>query len=295
MEVLLGAGVHAGFAGDALPAAQTAFLQLQAHRALLPAGIAARNAALALPVQPRKGQHRQQGKHRPHGAEELAEEPGLQCHAQQNERKQRHACAKALRRQTQSRQAGKHLPGACAGEQFFLPGHIQQDQPCQQQVFDLLPQKYRPLRQPELLFAVEQLFLDKAGKRPDRIAQAAEGAGIAAEKPVEQQGKAAQPQQGKHETVRREHLARANVQKDLLYPGKPGHERTRHGHKEEKLYPGAQQYAALFVPLAFLCRSQRLCLCFFHHPSAFPSASSTAPISPSAVRVAPETVSTSAD
>ena len=61
MDVLLGAGAHAGFTGDALPAAQAAFLQLQAHRALLLAGIAARDAALALPVQPCKGQHRQQG------------------------------------------------------------------------------------------------------------------------------------------------------------------------------------------------------------------------------------------
>ena len=31
-------------------------------------------------------------------------------------------------------------------------------------------QKYRPLRQTELLFAVEQLFLNKPGKRPDGIA-----------------------------------------------------------------------------------------------------------------------------
>ena len=83
VDVLLGAGAHTGFTRNALPAAQAAFLQLQAHRALLPAGIAARDAALALPVQPRKGQHRQQGEHRTHGAEELTEEPGLHCHAQQ--------------------------------------------------------------------------------------------------------------------------------------------------------------------------------------------------------------------
>ena len=67
VDVLLGAGAHAGFTGDALPAAQAAFLQLQAHRALLLAGIAARDAALALPVQPCKGQHRQQGEHRTMG------------------------------------------------------------------------------------------------------------------------------------------------------------------------------------------------------------------------------------
>ena len=42
VDVLLGTGAHAGFTGDALPAAQAAFLQLQAHRALLLAGIAAR-------------------------------------------------------------------------------------------------------------------------------------------------------------------------------------------------------------------------------------------------------------
>lgn len=68
-------------------------------------------------------------------------------------------------------------------------------------------------------------------------------------------GEAAQPQQGKRKAVRREHLARTDVQKDLLYPGKPGHECARHGHKEEQLYPGAQPCAALFVPLALLRRS----------------------------------------
>ena len=48
VDVLLGAGVHAGFTGDALPAAQAGFLQLQAHRALLFAGVTAREAALAM-------------------------------------------------------------------------------------------------------------------------------------------------------------------------------------------------------------------------------------------------------
>ena len=120
-------------------------------------------------------------------------------------------------------------------------------------------------------------------------------AGVSAEKTVEQQSEAAQPQQRKREAVRCEHLARTDVQKDLFYPGKPGHECARHGHKEEQLHPGAQPCTALFVPLALLRRRQRLCLCFFHHPAAFPSASSTAPMRPSAVRVAPETVSTSAD
>ena len=71
VDVLFRAGAHAGFTGEALPAAQAAFLQLQAHRALLLAGIAARYAAIALPVQPRKGQHRQQGEHRSQRAEEL--------------------------------------------------------------------------------------------------------------------------------------------------------------------------------------------------------------------------------
>ena len=274
---------------------QATFLQLQAHRALLLAGITTRDAAIALPVQPRKGQHRKQGEHRSHRAEELTKEPGLQRHAQQDEHKQRNAYAEALRRQTQSCQAGKHLPRACAGQQLFLPGHIQRHQSCQQQIFDLLPPKHRPLRQTELLFAVEQLFLDKPGQRPDGIAQAAKGAGVSAEKPVEQQSEAAQPQQRKREAVRCEHLARTDVQKDLLYPGKPGHERARHGHKEEQLHPGAQPCTALLVPLTLLRRRQRLCLCFFHHPAAFPSASSTAPMRPSAVRVAPETVSTPAD
>ena len=160
MDVLLGAGANAGFTGDAFPAVQAGFLQLQAHRAQLFTGIAARDAAVALPVQPRKWQHRQQGKHRSHGAEELTEEPGLHRHTQQNEHKQPDAHTKALRRKMQSRQAGKHLPRACAGQQLFLPGHIQRNQPCQQQVFDLLPPKHRPLRQPELLFAVKQLFLE---------------------------------------------------------------------------------------------------------------------------------------
>jgi len=133
---------------------------------------------------------------------------GRPRHTQQNEHKQPDAHTKALRRQMQSRQAGKHLPRACAGQHLFLPGHIQCYQPCQQQVFDLLPQKHRPLRQTELLFAVEQLFLNKPGKRPDGIAQAAEGAGVSTEKTVEKQGEAAQPQQGKCEAVHREHLAR---------------------------------------------------------------------------------------
>ena len=246
-------------------------------------------------MQLRKRQHRQQGEHCSHGAEELTKEPGLQRHAQQDERKQRNAHTEALRRQTQSRQAGKHLPRACAGQHLFLPGHIQCYQPCQQQIFDLLPQKHRPLRQTELLFAVEQLFLDKPGQRPDGITQAAKGAGVSAEKPVEQQSEAAQPQQRKREAVRCEHFACTDVQKDLLYPGKTGHKCARHGHKEEQLHPGAQPCTALFVLLALLRRCQRLCLCFFHHPAAFPSASSTAPMRPSAVRVAPETVSTPAD
>ena len=119
--------------------------------------------------------------------------PVLHRHAQQNKHKQPDAHAEALRRQTQSRQAGKHLPRACAGQQLFLPGHIQRHQSCQQQIFDLLPPNHRPLRQTELFFAVEQLFLDKPGQRPDGIAQAAEGAGISAEKTVEQQSEAAQP------------------------------------------------------------------------------------------------------
>ena len=67
VDVPFGAGAHAGFTRNALPAAQAAFLQLQADRALLLAGIAVRDAALALPVQPRKRQHRQQGEHRSHG------------------------------------------------------------------------------------------------------------------------------------------------------------------------------------------------------------------------------------
>ena len=160
VDVLLGAGAHAGFTGEALPAAQAAFLQLQAHRALQLAGIAARYTAIALPVQPCKGQHRQQGEHCSHRAEKLTEEPGLHCHAQQDEHKQRNAHAEALRRQTQSRQAGKHLPRVCAGQRLFLLSHIQRHQPRQQQIFDLLPPKHRPLRQMELLFAVEQLFLE---------------------------------------------------------------------------------------------------------------------------------------
>ena len=101
---------------------------------------------------------------------------------------------------------------------------------------------------------MEQLFLDKARKRPDGIAQAAKGAGVPAEKPVEQKGEAAQPQQGKHKAICREHLACADVQKDLLYPGKTGHECARHGHKEEQLHPGAQPCAVLFVPLTLLRR-----------------------------------------
>ena len=64
---------------------------------------------------------------------------------------------------------------------------------------------------------MEQLFLDKPGQCPDGIAQAAEGAGVPAEKPVEQQREAAQPQQGKREAVRREHLARTDVHKELLF------------------------------------------------------------------------------
>ena len=102
-----------------------------------------------------------------------------------------------------------------------------------------MPERPQTLRQTELLFAVEQLFLDKPGQRPDGIAQAAEGADVSAEKPVEQQRETAQPQQGKREAVCREYLARTDVQKDLFYPGKPGHECARHGHKEEQLHPGA--------------------------------------------------------
>ena len=101
---------------------------------------------------------------------------------------------------------------------------------------------------------MEQLFLNKPGKRPDGIAQAAESTGVPTEKTVEKQGEAAQPQQGKCEAVHREHLACTDVQKELFYPGKPGYECARHGHKEEQLYPGAQPCAALFVPLTLLRR-----------------------------------------
>ena len=52
VDVPFGAGAHAGFTSDALPAAQAAFLQLQAHRALLLAGIAARYAACLLYTSP---------------------------------------------------------------------------------------------------------------------------------------------------------------------------------------------------------------------------------------------------
>jgi len=41
-------------------------------------------------------------------------------------------------------------------------------------------------------------------KRPDGIAQAAEGAGVPTEKTVEKQGEAAQPQQGKCEAVKKQ-------------------------------------------------------------------------------------------
>ena len=37
---------------------------------------------------------------------------------------------------------------------------INRQKPSQQQIFDLLPPKHRPLRQTELLFAAEQLFLE---------------------------------------------------------------------------------------------------------------------------------------
>ena len=108
MDVLLGAGANAGFTGDAFPAAQAGFLQLQTHRALLFTGIAARDAAVALPVQPRKWQHRQQGKHRSHGAEELTEEPGLHRHTQQNEHKQPDAS------RTAAYNANTRLPDICS-------------------------------------------------------------------------------------------------------------------------------------------------------------------------------------
>ena len=102
--------------------------------------------------------------------------------------------AKPLTAAQQRQRDKKRRTWLRAGVQLFLPGHIQRHQPCQQQILELLSPKHRPLRQTERLFAVEQLFLDKPGQCPDGIAQAAKGAGVPAEKPVEQQREAAQPQ-----------------------------------------------------------------------------------------------------
>lgn len=54
---------------------------------------------------------------------------------------------------------------------------------------------------------------------------------------------------------------------------------------------GPQQGTAFFGLLVLLRRRQGLFFGSLHHTAAFPSASATAPIRPSEVRVAPETVS----
>ena len=139
--------------------------------------------------------------------------------------------------------------------------------------------------------AVKQLFLDQGGQGIDRIPQPAEGTDIAAEEPPEQEGEPAQAQKREGEAVRLQHLSGTDPLEQQFHPVEPGHEGTGHGEKEEDLKGGPQQGTAFFGLLVLLRRRQGLFFGSLHHTAAFPSASATAPIRPSEVRVAPETVS----
>ena len=241
------------------------------------------------------GQHRQQRKYCAHGAQELAEEPGLHRHTDENEHEQPDAQPEAFRRGAQGSEPGKDLPRAPAGEPAVDPGRAQADDGGKHQIFYQLAQTHGLCGQGELLFAVKELFLYKAGQPINGIAEAAEGADIPAEEPAEQDREPAQADERKCKAVQLQYLPGADAQEQLLHAGKAGHEGAGHGEKEEQLDAGPQQNPVLQGLLLFLRRSQRLFFCLCHFSAAFPSASATASRRPSQVRVAPDTISTSAD
>ena len=142
---------------------------------------------------------------------------------------------------------------------------------------------------------MKELFLHKAGKPINGIAKAAEGADIPAEEPSEQDGESAQAEQRERKAVQLQYLPGTDAQEQLFHAGKTCHERTGHGEKEEQLDAGPQHGPVLPGLLLFLRRSQRLFFVLCHFAAAFPSASATASRRPSQVRVAPDTMSTSAD
>ena len=219
----------------------------------------------------------------------------MQRHAQQDEHEQHDAHPEAFRRQAQGGQPGEHLPRTGAVQLAVPACCTQQHNGGQDQIFELLPGPHQFFRQAEHLFAVQQLFLRKARQPVDKIAQAAKGAHIAAEKTAEQDREPAQAQQRQREAVQLQHAAGPDAQEQLPHPGKPGHERARHRGKEQRLDSGSQPCPLVQGALPLLCRGQRLLLGRFHHAAAFPSASATASMRPSAVRVAPATASTSVD
>ena len=249
----------------------------------------------AVAVELRKGQHRQQREDGAHRAEELAEEAGLQCHPDEDEHEQRDADAPVGRGQAQSRQAGEDLPWIGTGEPAVDVSGAECQNDGQHQIFDPLAVFHGRFGQAERLSAVQELLLSQGGQPIDEVAQAAESADIAAEEAAEQEGEAAQPQQREDEAVRCEHIAGADLQEDLFCAVEPGHEGTGHGHEEYELDGGPQPGAAFEAALALLCCRLRSGSGLFHQDAAFPSASATAPMRPSEVKVAPETVSTSVD
>ena len=292
-DVAFRAGADAGFAGDALTAAQALLIQFQVNGAAVGAGVTARDALFAVAVELRKGQHRQQRENGTHRAEELAEEPGMQCHAQHDQHKQQDADALRGLGQAQGREQGEHFPRTVRGEFAVHTRRAERKDTQEHQIFEFLAPEHSLFRQGELFFAVEQLFLHQPGKGIHPITQAAKGAHKAAEEAAEEDGEPAQAEQREDEAVQLEHFAAADAQEQLFCAVESGHKGTRHRHKEEQLHGDAQAGAELLRPLPLLRGGQRFLFRFFHHAAAFPSASATASIRPAEVRVAPETVSTS--
>ena len=117
---------------------------------------------------------------------------------------------------------------------------------------------------------MEQLFLHQPRQPVDEVAQAAEGADVAAEESAEQDGEPAQPQQGEHEAVELEHAAGANAEEDLLDAVEPGDKSPRHGKEEDELDARPQPRAVFELSLPLLGGGERSGLRFHLMHPPFP-------------------------
>lgn len=215
-------------------------------------------------------------------------------HTKEDEDKQQNADPKSGGWEPEHGQAGKDLPGVCAGKLVILVSGTDQHDRSQYEVFQLLAIGDEFLWQAKLFFAVKELLLDETGQPINKITQTAERANKPAKKASEQDRKAAQTKQRNGKAFKTERLSGADPQKDPPHTGKPGNECAGHRKKEEGLNGCPQDRPLPESALTALCRRERF-LIRFHQDTAFPRASAAALIIPSAVRVAPETVSTSVD